>query len=59
MANLKALEPKAVFVIDKSDDTNKNIENHEIIEKTDIDKDICFSRSYESETGDVVLVCGS
>ena len=59
LANVRAPEPKAVLVINKSDDTNKNIENHEIIEKAVMDNDISLSKSYENETGDLVLVCES
>ena len=48
LANIKAPEPKAVLVINKSEDVNKNIENHEIIEKAVMDNDISLSKSYEN-----------
>ena len=59
LKTVKAPEPKAVLVISKTLDQEKNIENREAVEKVVMDSAISLSESYENRSGDLVLVCES
>ena len=59
LKTVKAPEPKAVLVISNTQDSQKNTENHNTIEKALIDNEIALSKSYKNKTGDLVLVCES
>ena len=57
LERLKAPEPKAVLVINKDANENKNLENQNIIEKLVLDNAIPLTDSHKRESGDMVLVC--
>ena len=57
LESIKAPEPKAVLVINKDADTNKNVENQNVIEKIVLENEIQLSDSHKSGSGDIVLVC--
>ena len=59
LKTVKAPEPKAVLVISNTQNSQKNTENHNTIEKALIDNEIALSKSYKNKTGDLVLVCES
>ena len=56
LERLKAPEPKAVLVINKDANENKNLENQNIIEKLVLDNAIPLTDSHKRESGDMVLV---
>ena len=59
LATIKAPEPKAVLVVGKSQDSEKETENHDIIEKAVMENHIPLSETYENKSGDLVIVCES
>ena len=53
---MKAPKPKAVLVINKDANENKNLVNQNIIEKLVLDNAIPLTHSHKRESGDMVLV---
>ena len=59
LATVKAPEVKAVLVVSKSENLQRESENHGIIEKAVMDNNIPLSDTYENKSGDLVIVCES
>ena len=59
LANVKAPEPKAVLIINKEEDSQKNTEAQNIVEKVVLENEIPLEKSHLNKSGDMVLVCKS
>lgn len=59
LANVKAPEPKAVLVINKSADPEKNVKNQEEVERIIVNNAISLAETHKNKNGDLVLVCQS
>ena len=59
LATVKAPEPKAVLVINKEANMQKNLETRNVIEKIVMDNDIPLAETHQTQHGNMVLVCES
>ena len=57
LAKVKAPEQKAVLVINKSADPEKDATNKEAVEKIVVENAISVAKSHKNKEGDLVLVC--
>ena len=57
LESVKAPEPKAVLLINKDADLNKNKANQNVIEQIVMDNEIPLTDSHKNESGDIVSIC--
>ena len=59
LAEVKAPEPKAVLVINKTSNPHTNEETHDLVEKVITDNAVSLKNSRTNKDGDLVIVCES